>query len=85
MEKTSGCIENAKQPSPMEKSSRMTLHYVMPNNSAQDLVLPLPPFIHASTVMAEPYNGTMCDSQFIILCARVMCVVCSVGCVVWCV
>ena len=32
-----GCIESEKQPSPMESSR--TLHYVMQNNSARDLVL----------------------------------------------
>jgi len=36
---SSECIESAKQPSPMEKSSRMTLHYIIQNDSARDLVL----------------------------------------------
>ena len=38
---SSGCIENAMQPS-TEKSSRTTLHYVILNDSARDLVLPPP-------------------------------------------
>ena len=37
---SSGCVESAMQPSSTEKSSRMTLHYVMQNDSARDLVLP---------------------------------------------
>ena len=37
---SSGCIESAMQPSSTEKSSRTTLHYVMQNDSACDLVLP---------------------------------------------
>ena len=43
---SSGCIESAMQPSSTEKSSRtkkssrMTLHYVIRNDSARDLVLP---------------------------------------------
>ena len=37
---SSGCIESAMQPSSTEKSSRTTLHYVMQNDSARDLVLP---------------------------------------------
>ena len=35
-----GCIESAMQPSFTEKSSRTTLHYVIRNDSARDLVLP---------------------------------------------
>ena len=31
---SSECIETAKKPSPMEKSSRMPLHYVIQNDSA---------------------------------------------------
>ena len=34
-----GCIESSIQPSPMEKSSRTTLHYVIQTDSARDLVL----------------------------------------------
>ena len=34
-----GCIESSIQPSPMEKSSRTTLHYVIRTDSARDLVL----------------------------------------------
>ena len=37
---SSGCIESAMQPSFTEKSSRTTLHYVIRNDSARDLVLP---------------------------------------------
>ena len=37
---SSGCIESAVQPSFTEKSSRTTLHYVIRNDSARDLVLP---------------------------------------------
>ena len=37
---SSGCIESAMQPSSTEKSSRTTLHYVIQNDSARDLVLP---------------------------------------------
>ena len=37
---SSGCIESAMQPSSTEKSSRTTLHYVILNDSARDLVLP---------------------------------------------
>ena len=37
---SSGCIESAMQPSFTEKSSRTTLHYVVRNDSARDLVLP---------------------------------------------
>ena len=37
---SSGCFESAMQPSSTEKSSRTTLHYVIQNNSARDLVLP---------------------------------------------
>ena len=37
---SSGCIESAMKPSSMEKSSRTTLHYVIQNDSARDLVLP---------------------------------------------
>ena len=37
---SSGCFESAMQPSSMEKSSRTTLHYVIQNDSARDLVLP---------------------------------------------
>ena len=37
---SSGCVESAMQPSSTEKSSRTTLHYVMQNDSARDLVLP---------------------------------------------
>ena len=37
---SSGCFESAMQPSSTEKSSRTTLHYVMQNDSARDLVLP---------------------------------------------
>ena len=37
---SSGCFENAMQPSSTEKSSRTTLHYVIQNESARDLVLP---------------------------------------------
>ena len=37
---SSGCIESALQPSSTEKSSRTTLHYVIQNDSARDLVLP---------------------------------------------
>ena len=40
---SSGCFESAMQPSSMEKSSRTTLHYVIQNDSARDLVLPPPP------------------------------------------
>ena len=39
---SSGCIESAMQPSSTEKSSRTTLHYVILNDSARDLVLPPP-------------------------------------------
>ena len=39
---SSGCIENELQPSSTEKSSRTTLHYVILNDSARDLVLPPP-------------------------------------------
>ena len=39
---SSGCFESAMQPSSTEKSSRTTLHYVIQNDSARDLVL-LPP------------------------------------------
>ena len=35
---SSGCFENAMQPSSTEKSSRTTLHYVIQNESARDLV-----------------------------------------------
>jgi len=38
----SGCTESENQGSPVEKSSRMSLHYIMQNNGAHDLVLPLP-------------------------------------------
>jgi len=38
---SSGCIESATQPSPMEKSSRITFYYVIQNDGARDLVLPL--------------------------------------------
>ena len=37
---SSGCFESAMQPSSTEKSSRTTLHYVIQNDSARDLVLP---------------------------------------------
>ena len=37
---SSGCTESAMQPSFTEKSSRTTLHYVIRNDSARDLVLP---------------------------------------------
>ena len=37
---SSGCIESEMQPSSTEKSSRTTLHYVILNDSARDLVLP---------------------------------------------
>ena len=40
---SSGCFESAMQPSSTEKSSRTTLHYVIQNDSARDLVLPPPP------------------------------------------
>ena len=33
-------IESAIQLSPVEKSSRTTLHYIIQNDSARDLVLP---------------------------------------------
>jgi len=38
-EYASGCIESPKQPSPMEKSSRMSLHYIIQNDGARELVL----------------------------------------------
>ena len=37
---SSGCFESAMQPSSTEKSGRTTLHYVIQNDSARDLVLP---------------------------------------------
>ena len=40
---TPGCIESAMQASSTEKSSRTTLHYVIQNDSARDLVPPPPP------------------------------------------
>ena len=43
---SSGCIESAMQPSSTEKSNRTTLHYVILNDSARDLVLP--PLISSS-------------------------------------
>ena len=36
---SSGCIESATHPSPVKKSSRTTLHSVMQNDGARDLVL----------------------------------------------
>ena len=39
---SSGCFESAMQPSSTEKSSRTTLHYVIQNDNARDLV-PVPP------------------------------------------
>ena len=37
---SSGCIESEMQPSSTEKCSRTTLHYVILNDSARDLVQP---------------------------------------------
>jgi len=39
-------IESATQPSPTEKSSRTTLHYVIQNDGACDLALPPLRLIH---------------------------------------
>ena len=36
----SGCIESTNQPSPMKKSCRTTLQYVIQNDGARDLVIP---------------------------------------------
>ena len=60
---SSGCIESAMQPSSTEKSSRTTLHYVIQNDSARDLVLP--PLYSDSIfpsvrLMGGSYGGSGC-------------------------
>ena len=49
---SSGCFESAVQPSSTEKSSRTTLHYVIQNDSARDLVLPPLVAIHFTASLA---------------------------------
>ena len=51
---SSGCIESAMQPSFTEKSSRTTLHYVIRNDSARDLVLP--PLLLARNLFKTVHN-----------------------------
>ena len=45
-EDSSECIESAKQPSPMEKSCRTTLHYIM--QMTVHVILPYPPVLSTS-------------------------------------
>ena len=52
------CIGSTKQPSPMENSSRITLHYVIQNNSACELVLHLPKL---RTADSAPMDTFTCD------------------------
>ena len=54
---SSGCIESAMQPSSTEKSSRTTLHYVILNDSARDLVLPPWPRGYSKSRNEEMRNG----------------------------
>jgi len=49
-----GCIENATQPSPAVKSSKTTLHYVIQQDGARDLVLP--PLPSTSSAVATHFN-----------------------------
>ena len=55
---SSGCIESAIQPSFTEKSSRTTLHYVIRNDSARDLVLPPPAPTQHITACTEKMETT---------------------------
>ena len=59
----SGCIESAMQPSFTEKSSRTTLHYVIRNDSARDLVLP-PPFFF--------FYNSLCNAKGYIIAVKLI-------------
>ena len=62
---SSGCIESAMKPSSTEKSSGTTLHYVIQNDSARDLVLPPPPpgprpaLVHGISILLRTYCNSL--------------------------
>ena len=59
---SSGCIESAMQPSSTEKSSRTTLHYVIQNDSARDLVLPTLVDPCSLKHLCQGYHGNRCST-----------------------
>ena len=61
---SSGCIESAMQPSSTEKSSRTTLHYVILNDSARDLVLPICPGAALGARRLASYLGPHAERAF---------------------
>ena len=65
---SSGCIESAMQPSSTEKSSRTTLHYVILNDSARDLVLP--PLQHDSALCPCAVPAKHCTLYVPTVCVR---------------